>query len=84
MTIYNNVKKVLEEIDLTCAKVGRDPDEIALVAASKYTDSDGIREAYDAGLRHFGENRVLDALEKIESLPSDIHWHMIGHLQKTR
>ena len=84
MTIYDNVKKVLNEIDLTCAKVGRDPDEITLVAASKYTDSGGIREAYDAGLRHFGENRVLDALVKIESLPSDIHWHMIGHLQKNK
>ena len=84
MSIIENVKKLQEDISRVCDEEGRDRGEITLVAASKYVGADGIREAYDAGIRHFGENRVGDALEKMESLPEDITWHMIGHLQRNK
>ena len=84
MSIYNNTKRIFEEIELSCEKAGRNPQEITLVAASKYSDAAGIREAFDAGIRHFGENRVQAALEKMSTLPEEIHWHMIGHLQKNK
>lgn len=84
MSIKDNVKKLRNEISEHCDRVGRDPNEITLVAASKYVGSEGIKEAYEAGIRYFGENRVQDALVKIEECPEDIHWHFIGHLQRNK
>ena len=55
-----------------------------LVAVSKTKPNEMIMEAYDGGHRHFGENKVQDLVEKYESLPKDIHWHMIGHLQRNK
>ncbi len=55
-----------------------------LVAVSKTKPSSAIKEAYDAGVRDFGENKVQELTEKAEALPKDIHWHMIGHLQRNK
>ena len=55
-----------------------------LIAVSKTQAPEKIREAYDAGQRLFGENRVQEMLQKHEQLPADIEWHMIGHLQKNK
>ncbi|WP_162418936.1 YggS family pyridoxal phosphate-dependent enzyme [Cyclobacterium roseum] len=55
-----------------------------LVAVSKTKPSSAIKEAYDAGVRDFGENKVQELTEKAEALPTDIHWHMIGHLQRNK
>jgi len=84
MSIKDNLKYLIEEIESECDKIGRDSNDITLVAASKYVDYRGIQQAYDAGLKDFGENRVIDALDKIENLPDDIHWHFIGHLQRNK
>jgi len=84
MSIRDNIARLRENIARVALSCGRSPDGITLVAASKYTDADGIREAYEAGIETFGENRVQDALAKIETLPKDIHWHMIGHLQRNK
>jgi len=60
------------------------PEGVRLVAVSKLHDVSVIREAYDAGQRLFGENRVQELLPKYESLPQDIEWHFVGHLQMNK
>ncbi|WP_152286734.1 YggS family pyridoxal phosphate-dependent enzyme [Flavicella marina] len=60
------------------------PDNVTLVAVSKTKPNKAIEEAYDAGQREFGENRVQELVAKAESLPKDIEWHLIGHLQKNK
>ncbi|GHS96538.1 YggS family pyridoxal phosphate enzyme [Bacteroidia bacterium] len=57
------------------------PEQVRLVAVSKFHEATVIREAYDAGQRLFGESRVQELLPKYEQLPQDIEWHFIGHLQ---
>jgi len=58
--------------------------DVQLVAVSKTRSVNEIMELYNQGQRHFGENRVQEWLEKKEELPSDIHWHLIGHLQTNK
>lgn len=60
------------------------PDSVKLVAVSKTKTAEEIMEAYNAGHRAFGENRVQELLTKYEQLPGDIRWHMIGHLQRNK
>ena len=60
------------------------PQGVELVAVSKFHPVDALRHAYDAGQRIFGESRVQELLEKIPSLPDDIRWHFIGHLQTNK
>lgn len=60
------------------------PNTVTLVAVSKTKPNSYIEEAYTAGQRIFGENRVQELVEKHESLPKDIEWHLIGHLQKNK
>jgi len=72
--IEENLKKILSNI----------PAEVTLVAVSKTKPNSAIMEAYDAGQRVFGENKVQDLAAKAEVLPKDIQWHMIGHLQSNK
>ena len=58
--------------------------EVTLVAVSKTKPVSMIREAYDLGVRDFGENKVQELMDKIDQLPSDIRWHLIGHLQRNK
>ena len=60
------------------------PPDVQLVAVSKTKPISDIQEAYDAGQRAFGENRIQEMVNKYEELPKDIQWHMIGHLQKNK
>lgn len=60
------------------------PDAVTLVCVSKFQPVEAIREAYNAGERHFGESRVQELQQKMPQLPSDIHWHFIGHLQTNK
>ncbi|NOQ72594.1 MAG: YggS family pyridoxal phosphate-dependent enzyme [Crocinitomix sp.] len=60
------------------------PEGVTLVAVSKTKPIPMLQEAYDAGQRHFGENRVQELEEKNATMPNDIHWHMIGHLQSKK
>ena len=55
-----------------------------LVAVSKTRSTEEIMGLYEAGQRHFGENRVQELMAKAPELPDDIHWHMIGHLQRNK
>jgi len=60
------------------------PEQITLIAVSKTKPVSDLQAAYDAGQRHFGENKVQEMVEKAAQLPSDIHWHLIGHLQTNK
>ena len=86
MAIKENVEKVKQIIKETALKVGRNPEEIILLAASKTQPVEKIVQAYDAGIRYFGENRVQEGIKKIEQLKGfkDIHWHLIGGLQTNK
>jgi len=79
VTVAENLAKVRERI----TRAGRDPDEVAIVAVTKGFDVSVCRQALDAGLRMLGENRVQEALAKMEQLP-DVEWHLIGHLQTNK
>ena len=82
--IRENLKTVEENICRACEKAGRDRSEVTLIAVSKTKPIEDLMEAYDAGIRVFGENKVQELCDKMEKMPGDIHWHMIGHLQKNK
>jgi pyridoxal phosphate enzyme (YggS family) len=82
--IAENLEIIRHRIAAAAKRSGRSAGEVKLVAVSKTYPPEAIREAMDAGQRCFGENRVQDALPKIEALPSDLDWHLIGHLQTNK
>ena len=82
--IKENLKNVEEKICRACERAGRRREEVTLIAVSKTKPIEDIMEAYDAGIRDFGENKVQELCDKYEKLPKDIRWHMIGHLQKNK
>jgi pyridoxal phosphate enzyme (YggS family) len=86
MSIAANVASIQERISAAARRAGGNPDDVVLMAVSKTQMSERIREAYDAGLRIFGENRVQEFAGKIDAL-RNLHaaeWHMIGHLQTNK
>jgi len=86
MSIAENVAEVRQRIAAAAHRAGRDPAEITLMAVSKTFPAQRIREAYEAGLRVFGENRVQEFSGKYPQLADlkDAEWHMIGHLQSNK
>jgi pyridoxal phosphate enzyme (YggS family) len=84
LSIAENLKEVQRDINEVCKKCGRDPSEVTLIAVSKTKPLEDLKEAYDAGARDFGENKVQELTAKMPNLPSDIRWHMIGHLQRNK
>ncbi len=82
--IKENINQVLANIKIACENAGRNPKEVTLVAVSKTKPVAMLREAYEAGSRDFGENKVQEIMDKYPQLPSDIRWHMIGHLQRNK
>jgi hypothetical protein len=86
MSISDNIAVIQRHIAAAAGHAGRDADEIALMAVTKTQSTDRIRQAYAAGLRLFGENRVQEFSEKTELLADlgEAEWHMIGHLQSNK
>jgi pyridoxal phosphate enzyme, YggS family len=82
--IRENLDMVTGNIKSACQKAGREPGDVTLIAVSKTKPVSAIREAYEHGIREFGENKVQELVEKQEALPKDIRWHMIGHLQRNK
>lgn len=83
--IANAIEKIDERVRQTAEKCGRDPESIQIVAVSKTHPPQAVREAYQAGMRVFGENRVQEAETKIEVLRDlNAEWHLIGHLQTNK
>ncbi len=84
MSVAENFYQVQNAVNAACMRAGRDPSEVTLIAVSKTKPVEMLKEAYDAGARHFGENRVQELTAKMPELPEDIRWHMIGHLQSNK
>lgn len=82
--IKENLKNIEEKIEQTCKENKIDRNDCTLIAVSKTKPVELIKEAYDFGIRDFGENKVQEILEKYDKLPNDIRWHMIGHLQTNK
>src|SRR5437763_12752191 len=79
-----NLERVWEQIASAAAKSSRSADDVELVAITKTHPAGKVREAIEAGQALFGESRVQEARAKIPELPSNIHWHFVGHLQKNK
>jgi PLP dependent protein len=85
MSVSVRLAEVRARIDAAARGAGRDPSSVRLVAVSKTFPIAAVREAYAAGHRDFGENRVQEALEKIASSGDlDVRWHLLGHLQTNK
>ena len=82
--IQNNLAEVHARIAAACLSAGRDPSEVGLICVSKTKPAEAVLEAYHAGEKLFGENKVQEIREKAPVLPEDIQWHMIGHLQTNK
>ncbi len=78
-------QSVLDQIQLACERVQRDPASVQLLAVSKTHPSQSLRQMYQAGQRSFGENYLQEALTKIDELQDlEIEWHFIGHVQRNK
>jgi len=85
VNIGENVARVLGRIAAACLRAGRRPEDVKLVAVSKAVSPELIRQAYEAGLRDFGENRVQEAEAKRPALADlSATWHLVGHLQTNK
>src|SRR5205814_7766560 len=83
-SIPENLERVRAQIARAAAKSGRSADDVELVAITKTHPAEKVQEAIEAGQALFGESRVQEARVKIPELPSNIHWHFVGHLQKNK
>jgi pyridoxal phosphate enzyme (YggS family) len=84
MDLASNLENVRRRIEAACARAGRDPAEVTMVAVSKGHPPQVVRAAADLGLTLFGENKVQEARSKIPLCPGRLRWHMIGHLQSNK
>src|ERR1700741_3036571 len=79
-----NLGRVQEAVARACARAGRSPDHVLLIAVSKTMETERVRLAIEAGVAALGENRVQEAKEKIEVLGRPVPWHLIGSLQTNK
>lgn len=84
MSIRENLERIKEKIRVKSELVGRDPQEITLVAVTKTVEADRIEEAIAAGVNIIGESRIQEAKEKYRKVESRIIWHLVGHLQRNK
>jgi pyridoxal phosphate enzyme (YggS family) len=84
VSIQENLERVRKRINAAALRAGRDPEEIKLVAVTKKTSVEVIKEVLSLGIKSLGENRVQEFLVKYPLLSPDIEWHFIGHLQSNK
>jgi pyridoxal phosphate enzyme (YggS family) len=85
VNIAENVARVRQRMAAACLRSGRRPEDVKLVAVTKTVSPELIRQAYEVGLRDFGENRVQEAVAKRPALVDlEITWHLVGHLQSNK
>ena len=82
--LKENLINVENNIMKACEKAGRNRSEVILIAVSKTKPVEMLQEVYDQGIRYFGENKVQEMCDKMEVMPKDINWNMIGHLQTNK
>lgn len=81
--IKDNIERIRRRIAEVCARIKVDPDKITVICVTKGRPVSQIQEAVNLGLKHIGENRVQEALEKYKEIPG-VKWHMVGHLQSNK
>jgi pyridoxal phosphate enzyme (YggS family) len=81
--IKENIKRIREQIAEVCARIKADPAKITVICVTKGRPVSQIQEAVSLGLKHIGENRVQEAMEKYRQIP-ELTWHMLGHLQSNK
>lgn len=84
LMIKENLAAVEQNMKAACERAGRSREEVTLIAVSKTKPVSMLKEVYDTGIRTFGENKVQEMCQKMDELPEDIRWHMIGHLQRNK
>ena len=87
--IGDRIARILERIERACVRAGRRPDAVTLIAVTKTFPVEVVHAAYEAGVRHFGENRVQELVTKSASVGGQlqggaVQWHMIGHIQRNK
>ncbi|MBN2570977.1 MAG: YggS family pyridoxal phosphate-dependent enzyme [Ignavibacteriales bacterium] len=82
--IKDNIKILLDKIELRCKSSGRNFDDLTLVAVSKNQPIEKLYEAYNSNLIHFGENKAQEFKQKVGLCKEPVHWHFIGHLQTNK
>ena len=82
--VKENLMEVRKHMEEACRRAGRNVDEVTLIAVSKTKPVEMLMEAYEAGARDFGENKVQEILEKRPEIPENTRFHMIGHLQRNK
>lgn len=82
--LKENLAEVQSRVEQACKRAGRNVAEVTLIAVSKTKPVTDLQEIYNAGVRDFGENKVQEMCDKMEKMPKDINWHMIGHLQRNK
>ncbi len=82
--MQENLDTIRMRLQRAAVRMDRNWEDITLIAVSKTVSPEAIGEAWNLGLKHFAENRVQEALPKISSLPADICWHFVGHLQTNK
>ena len=84
MSIQNNIQQIQRNIAAACARSGRDPKDVMLLAVTKTHTADEINAIVEAGITTLAENRVQELLSKYDDVKGDVRWHLIGHLQKNK
>ncbi|MEI8380536.1 MAG: YggS family pyridoxal phosphate-dependent enzyme [Planctomycetota bacterium] len=79
-----NIRRIRARIAAACARVGRDVQDVTMVAVTKYADIESVRELVSLGVTEFGESRPQQLVSRSEQLPVSVHWHLIGHLQRNK
>ena len=84
VSLAENLERIQQRIAAACTRAGRNPETVTLLGVTKTHPAEVVAEAVQAGLLHFGENKVQEARAKIPHCPGRAHWHFIGHLQSNK
>ena len=82
--LADNLQRVTAEIESACARAGRSPNDVTLIAVTKYAELPWVHRLVELGVRNLAESRPQQLIERAEQFPSDIRWHLIGHLQRNK
>ena len=82
--LSENLRTIRDRLANACSRAGRTPDEVTLVAVTKYAELDWVQELVKLGVTELGEARPQQLVQRAKQLPSNVHWHLIGHLQRNK
>lgn len=82
--LKDNIDNIKQNISTICRRIGKNPDDITLIAVTKTVDSERINRAIRFGIENIGENKVQEIMSKYENVDNSVKWHLIGHLQTNK